>query len=123
MPTRGATHQSRLIPQQRPRTDVRFVLRALAEPTRLEVFKLLQTQERCVRDLCDRLELPQPLVSHHLAHLARAGLVQPRRSGAYSLYAIDPQGMADARAAVAALLDPESLPGEAHPGGNEQCCR
>ena len=121
MSTRTEAHQHRLMPEGGA-VDEGRVLRALAEPKRLEIFRALQEQERCVRDLCDRLELPQPLVSHHLAQLGRAGLVSQRRSGSYSLYAVNPRGMANARVALAALLDPESLSHTARPGGNEQCC-
>lgn len=122
MAPRASRHQSTLI-SKRQRGEASAVLRALADPTRLELFTELQSREHCVRELCDRSGLPQPLVSHHLAYLSRAGLVRPRRSGVYSLYAVDPGGMARARDAIGALLDPESLPAEAHPGGNEACCQ
>lgn len=104
-------------------TDAGEVLRALAEPTRLQVFRSLLGEERCVRDLTEVEGLAQPLVSHHLAVLVAAGLVRPRRSGAYTMYAADPDGIAAARASVLGLLAPEALPPRAHPGGNPSCCR
>jgi ArsR family transcriptional regulator len=67
--------------------------------------------------------MPQPLVSHHLKVLVEAGLVTARRADGFTMYALDPDGMAAARAATGELLDPEALAAVAYPGGNEGCCR
>ena len=99
------------------------LLRALADPTRFRLFHALRERERCVRDLVESEGLPQPLVSHHLAVLVRAGLVSSRRSEGFTLYALAPQGLAAARAAVARLLDADALDPVALPGGNPGCCR
>lgn len=99
------------------------VLRALADPNRLRIFCALRLSERCVRDLVDSEELAQPLVSHHLRVLERAGLITARRAHGYTLYAVDPAGMAIARATVSSLLDSGELSAVALPGGNSDCCR
>ena len=99
------------------------VLRALADPNRLRIFCALRRSERCVRDLVDSEKLAQPLVSHHLRVLERAGLVTARRAQGYTLYAVDPAGMAVARATVSTLLDAGELSALALPGGNSDCCR
>lgn len=98
------------------------VLRALADPKRFRLLAALRQKERCVRDLVDGEQLPQPLVSHHLRVLVRAGLVQSRRADGFTLYAVDPAGMARARAAVVDLLDTDVLDPLALPGGNQGCC-
>ena len=103
--------------------DVLGLLQALANPSRLRIFAALRAKERCVRDLVDEAGLSQPLVSHHLAVLAQAGLVRSRRADGFTLYALDPGRLAEAGAAVARLLDPGTLDGAARPGGNEGCCR
>lgn len=103
--------------------DVTTVLRALADPTRLRLFLALRAKERCVSDLVASEDLPQPLVSHHLRVLARAGLVQTRRSDGFTLYALEPGGIAGARAAAMDLLDPGAIGPLARPGGNTDCCR
>ncbi|HET9444484.1 MAG TPA: metalloregulator ArsR/SmtB family transcription factor [Acidimicrobiales bacterium] len=103
--------------------DVVDLLQALANPSRLRLFTALRARERCVRDLVDETGLSQPLVSHHLAVLAQVGLVRSRRSDGFTLYALDPDGLAGAAAAVAVLLDPATLEGVAMPGGNAGCCR
>ena len=103
--------------------DILTVLRALADPKRLRLFLSLRSSERCVSDLVTSEQLPQPLVSHHLAVLVRAGLVQARRSEGFTMYAVDADGLAAAQAAVVDLLDPDVLTPRAFPGGNPGCCR
>ncbi len=103
--------------------DPLAVLRALADPTRYRLFNAVREKERCVRDLVDSQALAQPLVSHHLRVLAEAGLVLARRADGFTLYSIDPAGLAAARDAVSTLLDPDHLAAVARPGGNPACCR
>lgn len=102
--------------------DVLTVLRALADSKRFRLLVALRAKERCVRDLVDSEDMPQPLVSHHLRALADAGLVRSRRSDGFTMYAVDPGGMARAREAVVALLDTDVLDPVAMPGGNQECC-
>lgn len=103
--------------------DVVAILRTLADPTRFRIFGALRAKERCVRDLVEDEGLPQPLVSHHLGVLLRAGLVRARRADGFTMYAVDPDGLGAARAAVSELLDPDVLGPLARPGGNPACCR
>lgn len=72
-------------------------LKALADPSRLRILNILLQQEACVCDLQSVLELPQPLVSRHLAYLRNAGLVRDHRDGPrvwYSLALDDEVGRA-----------------------------
>lgn len=71
-------------------------LGALAQETRLEIFRLL------VREgpdgipagvIAERLSVPAPTLSFHLAHLSRAGLAVSRREGRSILYAANYSGM------------------------------
>ncbi len=69
------------------------LLRAVADPARLQVLALLRTcadGELCVTDLVEPLGLTQPTVSHHLRVLVEAGLVTRRPEGAAAWYAIVP---------------------------------
>jgi len=56
--------------------------RGLGNPIRLRILELLRNErELSVGELVDRLELPQPKVSNHLACLRWCGFVEARREG------------------------------------------
>jgi ArsR family transcriptional regulator, cadmium/lead-responsive transcriptional repressor len=56
--------------------------RGLGDPIRLRILELLQSDgELSVGELVDRLTLPQPKVSNHLACLRWCGFVEARREG------------------------------------------
>ena len=68
------------------------LLRAVADPTRLQVLALIRASEggtACVCELTAPLDLTQPTVSHHLKVLTETGLVTRTRRGLWSWYAID----------------------------------
>ncbi|MGK7956341.1 MAG: ArsR/SmtB family transcription factor [Crocosphaera sp.] len=60
--------------------------RALSDPIRLQVLELLKTQELCVCDLCEKLEINQSKLSFHLKNLKDAQLVQSRQEGRWIYY-------------------------------------
>lgn len=66
------------------------VFRALADPTRLRILRLLLQGPLCVGDLVSVLDLPQPKVSRHLASLRRAGLVEDEKRGLWCFYRLAP---------------------------------
>lgn len=67
------------------------VFKLLSDETRLRVlFYLSQQEELHVRALCELLEQSQPAVSHHLALLRVAGLIEPRREGKHNFYRLLP---------------------------------
>lgn len=72
------------------------IFRALGDPTRLELLRLLGAQPgpTCACDLVGHFALGQPTISHHLRILREAGLLTQSRVGIWSFYACDPQGMA-----------------------------
>ena len=72
------------------------VLKALADPTRLEMYRLIAGQSAglCACDIVDRFDLSQPTIAHHLKVLRDTGLVTVSRSGIWAYYAANPQGRA-----------------------------
>lgn len=73
-------------------TDVILALAALAQPTRLETFKLLVRHEPDgiqSGELARLLEVPHNTMSSHLAILARAGLISRERSSRTITYRAD----------------------------------
>ncbi|MGC8759650.1 MAG: metalloregulator ArsR/SmtB family transcription factor [Bryobacteraceae bacterium] len=67
------------------------ILKAIAEPNRLRILNLLLEAPLCVCEMESLLDLPQPLLSRHLAYLRSAGLAMDRRIGTRVQYAI-PEG-------------------------------
>lgn len=68
------------------------LFKLLADETRLRVlFYLLQQEELNVRTLCKLLRQSQPAVSHHLALLRVAGLIECRRDGKHNYYRLVPK--------------------------------
>jgi DNA-binding transcriptional ArsR family regulator len=71
-------------------------LSALAQETRLAIFRLLVREGPGglpAGTIGERLEIPAPTLSFHLAQLSRAGLVTPTRDGRSIVYAADYRGM------------------------------
>jgi ArsR family transcriptional regulator len=69
-------------------------LRVLAEPARLRLLSLIQSQpdhEACVCHLTEPLGLSQPTVSHHLKVLLDAGLVEREQRGSWAYFRVVPE--------------------------------
>lgn len=69
------------------------LLKAVADPTRLQLISLIKAApggEACVCDLTEPLGLRQPTVSHHLKVLVEAGLVSRERRATWMWYALIP---------------------------------
>jgi ArsR family transcriptional regulator len=85
------------------------LLRALAAPVRIAIVLQLRESQRCVHELVDALDVPQPLVSQHLRILKAAGVVAGERSGREVMYRLVDEHLAEI--IVAAI----SHAGEEHP--------
>lgn len=65
------------------------VFKLLSDETRLRILLYLARQgEMHVTALCDKLGQSQPAVSHHLALLRVAGLIEARRDGKHNFYSV-----------------------------------
>lgn len=62
------------------------VLSVLADETRLKIVRGLFEESLCVADLAKRVALPGARVSHHLAILRAAGIVEGERAGQRVIY-------------------------------------
>ena len=72
-------------------------LKALAEPHRRAILRLVRDQPRSVTEIAEHFDITQQAVSLHLKVLREAGLVGVRRAGQRRLYLVDPDGMASLR--------------------------
>lgn len=76
--------------------DLVKVFKLLSDETRLRILLYLtRTDELHVRALCDILQQSQPAVSHHLALLRVAELIESRREGKHNYYRVLPQRFQD----------------------------
>lgn len=73
-------------------------LKALGDPTRYQLVRLMSERSYCVRALARRSELSESAVSQHLKILREAGLVYGEKRGYYTHYRVD-------KTALAALID------------------
>ena len=58
-----------------------FLLKTIAEESRLKILCLIGRGKLCVCDIAEALDLSQSLVSHHLADLKKIGLVKDEKRG------------------------------------------
>ena len=70
------------------------VLKALAEPRRQQILRLVRATPRSVGEIAEQIDITQQAVSQHLQVLNDAGLVAVRQDGTRRLYAIRPDGLA-----------------------------
>jgi DNA-binding transcriptional ArsR family regulator len=69
------------------------VLKALAEPRRQQILRLVRATPRSVGEIAEQVDITQQAVSQHLQVLRDAGLVAVRQHGTRRLYAIRPEGL------------------------------
>jgi len=63
-------------------------LKALSDPTRLRIVRILGHGELCVCDVMAALDLPQSRVSRHLSYLDNSGWVSGTRRGKWVYYCL-----------------------------------
>ena len=81
------------------------VLRALAEPRRPAILRLVRDEARSVGEIAAYFDISQQAVSQHLQVLREAGLVHVRRDGTRRLYRVRPEGLVPLRAFLEELWD------------------
>ena len=67
-------------------------LKALAEPNRRAILRLVSHDARSVGEIASHLDITPQAVSQHLKVLHEAGLVDERRAGTRHLFLVNPGG-------------------------------
>lgn len=83
--------------------ELAAAFKAISDPARLLLLNFIALQESgeaCVCHLTEPLGLSQPTVSHHLALLLRAGLLEREQRGTWAYYRIVPRRLEALRAAL-----------------------
>ena len=63
--------------------------RALSDPLRIQIIELLRSNELCVCELCEKLEVSQSKLSFHLKNLKEANLIHSRQQGRWMYYSLN----------------------------------
>ena len=82
-------------------------LRAIAEPRRREILRLVWHGERSVGEIAEHFDITRPAISQHLRVLEDAGLVTLRRDGRRSIYRARRGALQELRAYLGAFWDDE----------------
>lgn len=61
-------------------------MKALSDPNRVKIIKMLQQKKLCVREMQSVLRISQPNVSRHLKILEESGLVDYHKDGLWVNY-------------------------------------
>lgn len=93
------------------------VLKALADPTRMEICSRLASEELCVCHLVEDMGSSQSLLSHHLKVLREAGLLEQRRYSYWTYYRLRKEAFAALGHEMRLLAESVCEPGECRP-----CC-
>jgi ArsR family transcriptional regulator len=72
-----------------PRVSPVEFAKALADETRQKIMQACCCRWRSVNELVEEMGVSQPTVSHHLAILKQAGLVDARHEGKQTFYALN----------------------------------
>jgi ArsR family transcriptional regulator, repressor of sdpIR and other operons len=65
------------------------VFKALSDPTRREILRLLSHGEKTAGELAERFDMSKPSMSHHFAVLKDAELISSRRNGQQIWYSLN----------------------------------
>jgi DNA-binding transcriptional ArsR family regulator len=85
-------------------------LRAVAEPTRLQLLRAIAVRPRTTEELAHLVGLSAAGTSKNLTLLARSGFVRRRRDGYYVLYELEPAALTGLGAALGAYVQAGAAP-------------
>jgi ArsR family transcriptional regulator, arsenate/arsenite/antimonite-responsive transcriptional repressor len=84
------------------------VFKALSDPTRREILRLLSRGEKTAGELASKFDMTKPSMSHHFAVLKDAELISSRREGQQIWYSLNTTVAQDAIAWVMDLVEHSS---------------
>lgn len=82
-----------------------LVFKALADPSRRRMLKLLQKGSMTAGELAENFDFSAPSVSHHLSALKAADLVRSERRGQNIVYSLNTSVLEDLSRFLLDLLD------------------
>ena len=91
------------------------VFRALADPTRRKILRLLGRGEMTAGELAGRFDVTKPSMSHHFATLKQADLILSRREGQVIWYSLNTTVLQDVLTWAMDLIERPSRNGRRKP--------
>ena len=80
------------------------IFRALSDPTRREILRLLRARDMTAGEIADRFPLAKSTLSGHFSVLRHAGLIVSERTGTSIVYSLNLGAYEEAVAAVMSLF-------------------
>jgi DNA-binding transcriptional ArsR family regulator len=88
------------------------VFKALADPTRREILRLLAHGEKTAGELASSFDMTRPSMSHHFGVLKEAELIRSRRDGQQIIYSLNTTVVEDVLARIWDLFGADRENGE-----------
>lgn len=79
------------------------ILKALGDPTRLEIIAMLSGGTLCACHILERFRITQPTLSHHMRILCDCKLVNARKEGKWMHYSLNKATLSSLRASLVEL--------------------
>ncbi|MFG6494726.1 metalloregulator ArsR/SmtB family transcription factor [Fictibacillus sp. UD] len=73
------------------------VFKAIADPTRREVLRLLSENERPISEIADHFDMSRTAVTKHLQILTEAALISGRKEGREKIYQLHPEPLTEVK--------------------------
>ena len=91
------------------------IFKALADPTRRQILRLLGDREMTAGDLAGHFDMTKPSMSHHFSVLKDADLIRFRREGQLIWYSVNTTVLQDVLTWAIGLLPPPENDGRKKP--------
>ena len=91
------------------KTDPVLFAKAIADETRQKIMNLVCCNSLSVGEIVEKLDVSQPTVSHHLAILREAGLVDVREEGKQTFYSLNQEQIAVCCGQIMIKFAPETV--------------
>jgi DNA-binding transcriptional ArsR family regulator len=88
------------------------VFKALSDPTRREILRILARGERTAGELAEPFDMTKPSMSHHFSVLKEADLIRSRREGQQIIYSLNTTVVEDVLAWIWDLFGADGEKGE-----------
>ena len=98
--------------------DAALICRALSDANRLQIVQLLTEGEQCTCHLLEHFQVTQPTLTHHMRVLSECDLLQSRKKGKWTFYALNCATLTAFREFIAGL----NCSGNARGNKDKKCC-